>query len=461
MAQKSHRRKSTKKLNPESPNTARGNGRGMHESTASSRKSNGRAGKRGSHHGEFRIIVIGASAGGVEALSRVICTLPPDFPAAIFVVLHISPAGPSLLPEILTRVGRNPAVHARNEQKIAPGFIYIAPPDHHLLIKPGRMVVTRGPRENNARPAIDPLFRTAARSYGPWVVGIILSGGMDDGTLGLMDVKRFDGVALVQDPEEAMFPSMPNSAIENVQIDRVLSLDDMGPLLTRLAREPVPAEQGAAFMARNNEADEPDIAEEGSDELKTRNLTGPPSKFTCPECGGALWEILNGKLLRYRCHVGHGFTAESLMAAQGERLEDALWSALRALDETAGMRRRMAERARKGGWNLIARSYEEQAQHAEARAGLVRSVLVVDKPEEITRQSARSLANKASRARDYDTGKAGARGPRAPVPAGAAKPPNPSYGNALESEMTESSVKSRRSTRRSARKDAARRGKSD
>lgn len=462
MPQKRPRRKSSRKLDPEASNQAQRNGRSKHESKVFSRKSEKRPAKHNlANHGEFRIIVIGASAGGVEALSRVVSTLPPDFPGAIFVVLHISPAGPSLLPEILMRVGRNPAVHARNGQEISPGFIYIAPPDHHLLIKPGRMIVTRGPRENSARPAVDPLFRTAARSYGPWVVGVILSGGMDDGTLGLMDVKRFDGVALVQDPQEAMFPSMPSSAVENVIVDRVLPLDEMGPLLTRLAREPVPAEQGAAFMARNNQADEPDIAEDGSDELKTKNLTGPPSKFTCPECGGALWEIQNGKLLRYRCHVGHGFTAESLMAAQGERLEDALWSALRALDETAGMRRRMAERARKGGWNLMARNYEEQAQHAETRAGLVRSVLVVDKPQDITRQSARSLSNKASRARDFDTGKAGARRPRAAVPPGAPKPPDPSYGDALESVTAKTSVASRRPITRGARKGASGRGNSD
>lgn len=369
--------------------------------------------------------MIGASAGGVEALSRLVSALPPSFPAAIFVVLHIAPTGPSLLPEILTRVGRIPAVHARDGEQIVPGRIYIAPPDQHLLIKPGCMVVTRGPRENSARPAVDPLFRTAARSYGPWVVGVILSGGLDDGTMGLMDVKRFGGITLVQDPNEAMFPSMPGSAIENVLVDRVLSLDEMGPLLTRLAREPVPAEEGAAFMGRNNGANQPDIAEVGNEELKTKNLTGPPSRFTCPECGGALWELENGKLLRYRCHVGHGYTAESLMAAQTERLEDALWSALRALEENAGMRRRMAERARKGGWDLMARNYDEQAQHAEVRAGLVRSVLVEKHPEEITDQSADAVQDKAEQARDYDAGKARRRRPDVDPPPGAPKPPDP------------------------------------
>jgi two-component system chemotaxis response regulator CheB len=372
----------------------------------------------------MRIIVIGASAGGVEALSRVVRMLPPDAPVAVFIVLHISASGPSMLPEILTRAGLLSAEHATDGQPIFPGHIYVAPPDHHLLIKPGRMAVTRGPKENNARPAVDPLFRTAARSYGPWVIGVVLSGGLDDGTMGLMDIKRFGGVAVVQDPRDAMFPSMPTSAMENVQVDYVLPLDEIAPLLMRLSREPISEEKGAAFMAINNGAGAPDIAEIGNNELKTRNLTGPPSNFTCPECGGSLWELENGKLLRYRCHIGHAYTGESLMAAQTERLEDALWSALRALEENAGMRRRMANRARKGGWDLMARSYDEQAENAEIRAGLIRSVLVTDRPEQINGRSAAALQAKALRARDLDAGKAARELPPAPVPR-RVKPPDP------------------------------------
>jgi two-component system chemotaxis response regulator CheB len=400
----------------------RGNGQGKRESAGASAPSR-RAARRRPKPADFRVIVIGASAGGVEALSRVISPLSPNFPAAIFVVLHISPSGPSLLPHILSRAGRIAAVHARDGLEITPGRIYVAPPDHHLLIKPGHMVVAHGPRENNARPAIDPLFRTAARSYGPWVVGVVLSGGLDDGTMGLMDVKRFGGVALVQDPDNAMFPSMPSSAIENVQVDRVLPVDEIGPLLDRLVREPLPADQGALNMARH-QADEPDIAEVGNDELKTKNLDGPPSKFTCPECGGALWELQNGKLLRYRCHIGHGYTAESLMAAQGQRLEEALWSALRALEETAGMRRRMAARARKGSWELIAHRYEEQAKQAELRAGLVRSVLVEKIPGQTPEEAADAIQKTAAQARDWSAGKARPR-QKVKVPPGPPKPPDP------------------------------------
>lgn len=375
----------------------------------------------------FRVIAIGASAGGVEALSRLVNMLPPNFPAPIFVVLHISPASPSLLPQILTRAGGLTARHARDGDPIEPGVIYTAPPDHHLLVHRGRLSVTRGPRENNARPAIDPLFRTAARSYGPSVVGVVLSGGMDDGTLGLMDIKRAGGITLVQDPAEAMFPSMPNSAVENVVVDRVLPLIEMGPLLTRLAREPIPSRAGAEFMSHNNGGHRPDIAEVGNDNLKNKLMEGPPSKFTCPGCGGALWEVENGKLLRYRCHIGHGYTAETLMAAQTEKLEEAMWSALRALEEVAGMRRRMASRARAGGWDLIAHRYQEQADAAETRAGLIRAVLVEDKPEEITAESARTMQSRAMRAEDPDIAEASTDEAAAPD---ASRSPDPAAGGA-------------------------------
>jgi two-component system, chemotaxis family, protein-glutamate methylesterase/glutaminase len=250
---------------------------------------------------------------------------------------------------------------------------------------------------------------------------VILSGGLDDGTLGLMDIKRFKGIAIVQEPGEAMFPSMPTSAINNVMVDYILPLDEIGLRLTKLAHEPIPKELGAEFMARYNDQG-PDIAEVGNDDLKTENMTGPPSKFTCPECGGALWELENGKVLRYRCHIGHGYTADSLMACQTQRLEDALWTALRALEESGGMRRRMANRARQGGWYVMAENYEEKAKHAEERAGLLRSVLVAEMPRAITAKSAKAIEAKAGRSKDPNAGKAKTRQPRVKVPPGPPKP---------------------------------------
>jgi two-component system chemotaxis response regulator CheB len=328
-------------------------------------------------HGATRLIVVGASAGGVEALTQLARGLPANFPAAILVVIHISPQAPSLMPDILNRAGPLPAEHAKNGESLRPRRIFLAPPNRHLLVKSGRLLLTLGPKENSARPAVDPLFRTAARAFGPWVVGVVLSGGLDDGTVGLLEIKRNGGVAVVQDPQDAPFPSMPQSAIHNVEVDHVLPLADIPALLAHLARHPVPRDKGAAFMKNpRRNGDGPDISEVGTDALKAHPLPGSPSAFTCPECGGALWELASDNLLRYRCHVGHGYTAEALASAQVENLEDALWSALRALEEHAAMRRRMATRASKGNLHSMADEYEQQAQATEARAATIRDLLV-------------------------------------------------------------------------------------
>jgi two-component system chemotaxis response regulator CheB len=327
-----------------------------------------------------RVVVIGASAGGVEALTRVVRGMPPDLPAPVLIVLHVSPQGPSLMPEILNRAGPLPARHPRDGEPLEPGRVYVAPPDHHLLVKStGRIALVRGPRENGARPAVDPLFRTAARCFGSRVIGIVLSGGLDDGTAGAIEIKRRGGVVIAQQPEDALFPSMPQSVIDHVAVDRILSLDEIGPAVTSLAL--AADEEGVAEM-EVRDCDRPDVADVGSAALKDGQLKGPPSSFTCPECGGALWELsADGRLLTYRCHVGHGYTADGLMAAQTRALEEALWSGLRALEESAEMRRRMARRARSSHLGEIARRYEEDAALAEKRADAIRAVLIDGRPD--------------------------------------------------------------------------------
>src|SRR6185437_4874084 len=248
------------------------------------------------------IIVIGASAGGIQILQELVGGLPANLPASLFLVIHTSPFSSGLLPQILSRKCKLKVEYAVDERPIEHGKIYVAPPDHHLLVKPQRLCVVRGPKENGFRPAVDPLFRTAARAYGARVVGVILSGGLDDGTLGLTQVKQFGGIAIVQNPDEAPFSSMPESAIQNVEVDHVLSVAQMPSVLTRLAEEPIP--EGAEPMSKNNDVGK-DIAEMGTEALVTGEIPGTPSGFTCPECGGALWELRGGKLLRFRCHVGH------------------------------------------------------------------------------------------------------------------------------------------------------------
>lgn len=326
------------------------------------------------------IVVIGGSAGALDALRRIVHGLPPRFPASMFVVVHTAPHSTGILPSILAKAGLLPAAHAINGEQIQSGRIYVAPPDHHLLIDRGHVRLTRGPRENRFRPAVDPLFRTAAVTYGPRVVGVILSGGQDDGVLGLSYIKRHGGIAIAQDPAEADAPSMPEHAIRQIEVDHVLPAEDMAAVLGGLVRAPL----GEAIMT--NQETGPDIAESGTDALRSGSLPGPPSAFTCPECGGSLWELKDGDLIRFQCHVGHGFNGESLVTAQADNLESALWTALRTLEESAALRRRMARHARERGMSAIAESYEAHAEQSEARATIVRGVLVRETPGSTVRE---------------------------------------------------------------------------
>ncbi|HEY0134971.1 MAG TPA: chemotaxis protein CheB [Nannocystis sp.] len=311
---------------------------------------------------------MGASAGGLAALSEVLRGLPGSFRAAIFIVVHTSPDNPGLLPQILARSSALPVAFARDHEPIQPGRVYVAPPDHHLLLKRGYVRVVRGPKENGFRPAVDPMFRTAAHTHGARTIGVVLSGGLNDGTHGLAQIVESGGVALAQDPQDALIPSMPLSAIQNVEVRRVLRAVDIPAALIDLV--------GEAPSRRPPLPDEtPDIAEAG-DSLQIHTPPGTPAPYTCPECGGALWETSDtGKLLRYRCHVGHAYTAEILAAEQEHNLEMALWTALRALEENAALCRRMAERTASSGFAELARRYHTDADHSEERAALLRKVL--------------------------------------------------------------------------------------
>ncbi|MBA4157015.1 MAG: chemotaxis protein CheB [Gemmatimonadetes bacterium] len=234
----------------------------------------------------------------------------------------------SALPQILSRNGPLPARHPADGERIEPGQIYIAPPDHHLVVKRGHLSLARGPKENSAPPAVDPMFRTAARAYGPGVIGVVLTGTLDDGTAGLMLVKRLGGTAVVQEPTEALYAGMPGSAARNVDVDHVLPLAGIPSCLVRLARQPVDA--FAAFNPGEDTPDTPDIAEKIPMTTQPSEEPGSvPSGFGCPECGGALWEKDADGFRRYRCRVGHGYTGEGLMVEQAEKLEQALWTALR------------------------------------------------------------------------------------------------------------------------------------
>jgi len=321
------------------------------------------------------IIVIGASAGGVEALTALARALPADLQAALFVVLHVPAHGKSVLPHLLARAGRLPAQHAVSDEEIRLGRWYVAPPDHHMILRNGRVHLGRGPSENGHRPAVDPLFRSAASEFGQRVVGVVLSGSLDDGTAGLLAVKAAGGVTVVQDPAEALYPSMPQSAIENVSIDHVHSLHEIAQLLARLAHENTLTSQAPVTEELDRIGTEAAIAEDGQaamDELEPR---GVPSAFACPDCQGVLWEVREGDLVRYRCRVGHSYLPQGLSVAQSERIEESLWIALRALKENAAFSRRLARRARERQLDRMAEVYESRGQEAEHRAGVLEDVL--------------------------------------------------------------------------------------
>ena len=326
------------------------------------------------------VIVIGASAGGVEALTALAQRLPTDLPAALFIVLHVPAYGTSVLPSILNRHGPLPAVHPRDGEEIRPGRIYVAPPDHHLLLDPGRVRLTRGPAENGHRPAVDTLFRSAARAYGPRVQGVVLTGTLDDGTAGLQAIKMRGGIALAQDPEEALFASMPRSAIENVPVDYVLPLAPLAETLVRLAHEPALERRDPVPTETETETETDIETETGVAEFDMAALETPregnPSTYACPDCHGVLWEVLDGDLLRFRCRVGHAFSPETLLATRSENLEGALWTALRALEESAALADRLKGRANQRGHALAAEQFGEQSRDALQRAAIIRQALI-------------------------------------------------------------------------------------
>ena len=341
------------------------------------------------------IVVMGASAGGVETLAEVVKALPADFGAAVFVVLHVSPHGTSVLPDILTRRGPLPAHFPYNNERYEAGHIYVAPPDRHLLIEGDHIRVSRGPSENGSRPAIDPLFRSAARTGGGRVIAVVLSGMLDDGTSGLMAVKQLGGIAVVQEPHDALFAGMPTSAIQNVAVDYVVPANQVGPLLTRLVQnlpETSPMNQPEPPLAGSPDetaarSDVQHQAESITQEVRV-SLMEPdtsdvenkpdaaPSVYSCPECGGVLWEVKSDSMLRFRCRTGHAYSADSLLAEQTSNLEDALWSALRAIEESGSLARRLAERAHKRGFGLSEAQFVRQAEDADQRASVIRDVLL-------------------------------------------------------------------------------------
>lgn len=317
------------------------------------------------------VVVIGGSAGGLAPLKELLSLLPADFGGTIIIVLHLNPSVRSRLTEILARVTPLPVAAAVDGAPLLPGQIRVAPEDQHVLIEDGRLRVVRGPRENRHRPAVDPLFRSAAWVYGPRVVGVVLSGALDDGTAGLWAIKQCGGFAIVQEPAEAEHAGMPESAIEHVQVDEVLPVAAIARRLVELAqRDDAEASTGPRPDKIKTEVE---FAKMNRD-LKDMALLGELSPFTCPSCRGSLWELRNGDLMRYRCHTGHAFSRDTLLADQTVAIEEALYVALRAVEEKANALRRLGHRQAETS-PLLGASFIDRANSLERTADLLRDLV--------------------------------------------------------------------------------------
>jgi two-component system chemotaxis response regulator CheB len=317
------------------------------------------------------LIVIGSSAGGVESLTRLCGGLRPDLPASILIAQHVSPSARSVLPELLARAGPLPAKHPQDGEKLHHGVIYIAPPDLHMLVDDGHVVLRRGPYENRTRPAINPLFRSAAVNGGSRVVGVVLSGMLDDGAAGLIAIKRCGGISVVQDPEDALWPEMPRNAVAQDSPDYVIKLAEMPKLLVKLARQA----SGPRVSVPESLSLEAKIAAQEVAMSGDVAKIGDPTVISCPQCGGVLNEVASAGSTRFRCQVGHAFTSEGLSAAQSDELERALFTAERMYVDRAVLFRRMLDHARTQAMPHAALRWQQGMEQAERSARLIRDAI--------------------------------------------------------------------------------------
>lgn len=302
--------------------------------------------------------------------------LPEQFPATIILALHLNPNAPSAMPQILTKAGPLPASFPADFEPLKQGHIYVAPPDRHLLLEQGHVRLTRGPKENRFRPSVDTLFRSAAYAYGPRVVGVVLTGMLDDGVAGLWALKDRGGATIVQDPKEAPAPSMPQSAMRYVEVDYSLPLSGIAPLLKELAHTPA-VEEGAYPVSERMKIEVQIAKEHTAIDKGIQNLF-EPSNYTCPECQGVLLQLKEGGILRFRCHTGHAYSAGTLLEEGRKGAEDSLWGAVRSLEERILLLRQLAEHLESNDHGVDAAPLLQEIEKAERKADIVRQVVTSD-----------------------------------------------------------------------------------
>jgi two-component system chemotaxis response regulator CheB len=322
------------------------------------------------------IIVIGASAGGFEALKRLVGDLSPDLDAAIFIVWHMPADIKGVLPQVLNKQKTLMAAHAVDFEPVVFNRIYVAPPDRHLVLDKGIVRVTRGPKENRFRPAVDPLFRSAAFSYGPRVIGIILSGALDDGSAGLWTVKKRGGIAIVQDPVDAEVSSMPENALQSVDVDYRVPVAEMGSLLQKITEEEIEDVKDPDMEENKRTGAEVNIAIDGTAVVGGLLQFGQLTPYACPECHGVLSRIKEGNIVRYRCHTGHAYSVDSLLTSITEKVEDSLWNAIRGVEESVILLNNLGDHFAEINQPKVAALYFKKAQEAESRIKLIRQTVL-------------------------------------------------------------------------------------
>jgi two-component system chemotaxis response regulator CheB len=317
------------------------------------------------------IIVVGASAGGVTALVDLVQSIPKDINAAIFIVLHIPSSSPSSLPAILSKAGLLNAVHPKDGQLVKPGRIYVASPDHHMLLEDKRVLIKKGPKENRFRPSIDALFRSAAYVYGPRVIGIVLSGVLNDGTSGLWSVKRLGGITIIQEPGDADFPGMPLNVLDYVKVDYTVAASKMGVLLSKLTKEQALRKPGISKKEMDFLKMEVVISKQDNAFAMGIMDEGDLTPFTCPECHGVLVRLIEGKFIRFRCHTGHAYTASALLADLSKSVEETLWQAMRGLEETTLLLNQIGAHFKNHNQKDAAKIFERKADMTTKRARVI------------------------------------------------------------------------------------------
>jgi two-component system chemotaxis response regulator CheB len=318
------------------------------------------------------LVVIGGSAGSIEPLKRILGLLPAHFPAAILIVIHIPSSSTGIFTTIASAAGPLPVKNAEDGELLKPGQIYVAPPNRHLLTKDDRLKLGTGPRENLVRPAIDPLFRSAALSHGSRVIGVVLSGMLNDGASGLATIKKAGGIALVQSPADSIAPDMPLAALEATSVDLSASAEELARALARLVQEPA----GTTTTVGNDVRLEVEIASGSKGDAKTLEEIGKATALTCPDCGGVLSEIEGSRPLRFRCQVGHGYSAKVLLSEQEDSVDEAMRVALRIVEERVTLIDRMGADAARANRLGMAEMYEERAAEYRGYAGILRKAIL-------------------------------------------------------------------------------------